>query len=180
MRKLYCTTWAPRLYLWIDYFSTNYAIYLLSTAPNYTLRYVFGNLSSLYVRIAKIISTVLTLEYLFYILIMILPSDSEIEGWTTSSPSVTFHFHCIAILDKLNDPHLHVSSLSTFPPDTLVLYTDGSKLDTGNCKADWALMTVEPPFKNGPTYTSGNYSLGIPCEIYDAELNAISQGLIYL
>lgn len=62
----------------------------------------------------------------------------------------------------------------------LIMYTDGSKLETGNCGASWILTTAERAIAKGPTYSSGRCHLGAFSEVYDAELYIIAEGLKYL
>lgn len=118
--------------------------------------------------------------YPFYLQNMILPSDIEVEDWFISSSFITFHFDWIFIPDKINGPRLNVFFFSIFPSDTLVLYTDESKLDTGNFTVGWALTTAERAIQNNIIYTSWTCLLERMCEVYDAELYAIYEGLTYL
>lgn len=54
-----------------------------------------------------------------------------------------------------------------------------SKLDTVNCGAVWVLTTTERATANGPAYSRGRCHLETVCKVYDAELQAIAEGLKY-
>jgi ribonuclease HI len=69
----------------------------------------------------------------------------------------------------------HNQWLSTLPPNTFLLYTDGSKLDDGRTGAGATLYQTTP---NGLQHIrTHSYNIGPRCEVFDAELHATAEGL---
>jgi hypothetical protein len=77
---------------------------------------------------------------------------------------------------KSDQSHTHHQDwISSLPIGTLLLYTDGSKLDSGQvgCGATTYEIT-----DNGLQHLQSHYcNLGTLCEVFDAELHAIYEGL---
>lgn len=59
------------------------------------------------------------------------------------------------ILDKRDALRTHISCLSTFYPDTLVMKTDHSNLETGRYRVGWVVTIVERGTANGPAFDRG-------------------------
>jgi ribonuclease HI len=77
---------------------------------------------------------------------------------------------------KNDQPHIHHQDwVSSLPIGTLLLYTDGSKLDSGQvgCGATTYEIT-----NHRQQHLQCHYcNLGIRCEVFDAELHTIQEGL---
>jgi ribonuclease HI len=69
----------------------------------------------------------------------------------------------------------HAHWISTLPDLTMLIYTDGSKFDSGSTGAGWAIYCVG----NGIArlIKSGSCHLGEQMEVYDAELHAVHEAL---
>jgi ribonuclease HI len=78
--------------------------------------------------------------------------------------------------DKLDQPDkCHTDWISSLPVGTFLLYTDGSKLDTGQvgCSAS----TYEISTHGLHQRRTHSCNLGTHCEVFDAELHAVHEGL---
>lgn len=65
--------------------------------------------------------------------------------------------------------------LCHLPPGSVVLYTDGSNFDSGECRSAW--IAFRQKGKSHIRLIAGNCSLGKKAEVYNAELHAIQEGL---
>lgn len=119
-------TRAPPLNHWITYLSLNYAIRLTFSLTNYALRPITDEINKQKPD-KRIKTTYPSLHYPLRLLRKIISSDIKLEEGTTLSPKVTFPISCSPISDKRDVPHTRISYFSSLVPDTLVLYTDGSK-----------------------------------------------------
>jgi hypothetical protein len=75
---------------------------------------------------------------------------------------------------------IHEAWIHTLSSTSLRLYTDGSKSSTGTAGSGWALFgTQNIPFQNINIATAACY-LRNEAEVFEAELHAIHEGLLYL
>jgi len=76
--------------------------------------------------------------------------------------------------DKTTSPQkLHEKWLCSLPDHTIVVYTDGSKLDSGATGCGWVIFNIgnQQLFK----IKEGSCHLGNCAEVYDAELHAVQE-----
>jgi len=66
----------------------------------------------------------------------------------------------------------HQRRLDALPMDTVVLYSDGSKLESQFCGSGWAV------YCQGKEHSTGKCNIGRKAEVFDAELHAIHEGLM--
>jgi ribonuclease HI len=78
--------------------------------------------------------------------------------------------------NKNNQPHIHHQEwISSLPIGTLLLYTDGSKLDSG--QIGYSATTYQIT-NHGLQYLQSHYcNLRTQCEVFDTELHAVYEGL---
>jgi len=76
--------------------------------------------------------------------------------------------------DKTTCPReLHQKWLHSLPDHTIIVYTDGSKLESGATGCGWVIFNIgnQQLFRIG----EGSCNLGNRCEVYDAELHAVQE-----
>jgi ribonuclease HI len=89
--------------------------------------------------------------------------------------SAPFSFTTLQPDDGKTPAQQHAQYLSRLPAHTLLIYTDGLKLDDGRCASAWLFTT--PALNTTKDTLTGSCYLGKKCEVYDAELHAISEAL---
>ena len=81
--------------------------------------------------------------------------------------------------DKTTTPQkLHAKWLHSLPDHTIVIYTDGSKLDSGATGRGWVIFNIgnQQLFQ----IREGSCHLGKQAEVYDAELHAVQEAVYTL
>ena len=107
--------------------------------------------------------------------------DLNTTGPTPNFPTVILH------TEASEGPKKHLEyisqrptpSPSPQPPETILLYTDGSKLQNQRCGSAWAIFRQDGELTS-PEVSSGQCCIGSKAEVYDAELHAIQEGLLLI
>jgi ribonuclease HI len=73
----------------------------------------------------------------------------------------------------------HSSWINTLQASTLHLYTNGSKMPSGHTGSGWALYRTTNPSLENIIIASNYCHLGTKAEVFDAELHAVHEGLLY-
>jgi ribonuclease HI len=165
--NLLTCTHLPPLHIYLDYLSTRFAIRLLFLPAGHSLAGIPATpncpvsapgISQLCDLVKHLITGKL--------------ENRSANPVTFSIQSTTPPVHT----SKNNQSHIrHQQWISSLPIGTLLLYTDGSKLDSGQvgCSATTYEIT-----NHGLQHLQSHYcNLGTQCEVFDAELHAIHEGL---
>jgi ribonuclease HI len=183
LTRLHILARLPPLRLHLDYLSRRYAIRLLFAGPQHPLHKYFP-LSDLKITNSWIDNTKRrdkpTTQYptLFYPLSLLhcfLSAEDTLENRFSAGMSAPFSFTTLLPDEGKSPAQQHAEYLSRLPAHTLLLYTDGSKLDDGRCASAWLFTT--PALNTTQDTLTGSCYLGKKCEVYDAELHAISEAL---
>jgi hypothetical protein len=175
LTRLHILARLPPLRLHLDYLSRKYAIRLLFAGPQHPLHKYF-QLSDLKITTTWIEKTKRrdkdTAQYptLFYPLSLLhcfFSAEDTLKDRFSVGMSATFSFTTLLPVEGKSPAQQHADYLSHLPSQTLLIYTDGSKLDDGRCAA---VRTFTTPALNTIRDTqSGSCYLGKKCEVYDAE-----------
>ena len=106
--------------------------------------------------------------------------DTHIAG---PSPTPPFPISMARLEDPAEAPQQHRDHLQKLPEGTVLLYTDGSKSDRHRCGSAWTIYHnrhLQHDDTPGPELASGYCCIGDKSEVYDAELHAIQEGLLFL
>jgi len=105
--------------------------------------------------------------------------QGKLENRTTTSTADGTNVLPSPNPDKTTTPQqLHEEWLHTLPNHTVVIYTDGSKLENGSVGCGWATFhcSDQQLYRLG----EGSCHLGNRAEVYDAELHAIQEAVTSL
>jgi len=100
----------------------------------------------------------------------------KLEDRTTTTPASRIQRITSPNPDKTTRPlQLHETWLHTLHDHTIVIYTDGSKLENGSTGCGWAIYHTG----NQHQYrlSEGQCHLGTRAEVYDAELHAVQEAI---
>jgi ribonuclease HI len=95
-----------------------------------------------------------------------------------SANPITFTIQSAPPIHTSRNDHSHIHHrdwISSLPIGSLLLYTDGSKLDSG--KVGCGVTTYEITNHGLQLLQSHHCNLGARCEVFDAELHAVYEGL---
>ena len=77
-----------------------------------------------------------------------------------------------------NEKHIHNTWIKSLPENTVLIYSDGSKMPNGNTGSGWVIYLTTV---NGVRQLAqGSCYLGKRAEVYDAELHAVEESLYVL
>jgi hypothetical protein len=173
----------PPLRLHLDFLSRRYAIRLLFAGPQHPLHKYFPlqdlTITNTWIentkRRDKDTAQYPTLFYPLSLLHCFLSAEDVLEDRFSLGLSSSFSFTILPTVEDKSPAQQHADYLAHLPPHTLLIYTDGSKMDDGRCAAAWTFTT--PALNTLQDTQSGSCYLGKKCEVYDAELHAISEAL---
>lgn len=164
------------LNLWIDYVLLNYIICL-----TFSLSHLFKHIVKTIKRKTNQNNTISqSLHYPIQLLPETIPLHTTLEYRTTHHTSVKIPIHCKVIPNKQDRPWSHLSYLSTFGPNTLVMYTHGYKLEAGSCGAEWVIKTADRAIANKLAYNRDGCHMNNSRDVSNAELHVIAESLTYL
>jgi hypothetical protein len=166
MSNLLTCAHLPPLHIYLDYLSTTFAIRLLFLPAGHSLAGIptTPNCPASAPGTSRLRDLVKHLV------------TGKLEN--RSATTITFSIQSAPPVhtSKNDQSHIHHQDwTSSLPIGTLLLYTDGSKLDSGQpgCGATTYEIT-----NHGLQHLQSHYSnLGTQCEVFDAELHAVHEGL---
>ena len=105
--------------------------------------------------------------------------DTHIAGPSLTPP---FPISMVRLEDPTKGPQQHCDHLQKLPEGRVLLYTDGSKSNHHRCGSAWTIYhnrhwQHDTP---GPKLASSYCCIGDKSHVYDAELHAIQEGLLFL
>ena len=160
--------------------SLRYAIRLAFTSFDHPLRSLNGPDPAEFAASAGNARSLSGIRYSFSLLSQILSPDAFLEDRSSCGPSVSFPTHFPSLSADDDCLVSHRSFLSSLHTDTLVLYSDGFRLEDGYCGTGWLLTTAERALDADHPFSSSGCHFGPTCEVFDAELHAISEGLSFI
>ena len=105
-----------------------------------------------------------------------------LEGTHIAGPPPTppFPISMARLEDPAEGPRQHRDHLQKLPEGTVLLYTDGSKSNHYRSGSAWTIYHSRHDDAPSPELASGYCCIGDKSEVYDAELHAIQEGLLFL
>jgi hypothetical protein len=88
----------------------------------------------------------------FSLVVPFLSPGDVLEDLETPGPLPVPEFKVTieALSKPPNGPELHQKQLQSLPPRTILIYTDGSKLEDGHSGSSWSLCYSLPCGRSGP------------------------------
>ena len=102
--------------------------------------------------------------------------DTNIPG---PNPPPIFSITLVSVEDSSDGHKKHQEYLENLNPETVLLYTDGSKSEEGICGSAWSIF-AQNGMQTSSEMASGCCCIGGKAEVFDAELHAIQEGLQYI
>jgi ribonuclease HI len=167
--NLLACTHLPLLNVYLNYLSTKYAIRLLFLPAEHSLTGIptTPNCPTSVPRISQLRNLIKHL------------TTGKLENWATTP--ITFSLQLAPPVHTTNNDQSHTHHqewISSLPIGTLLLYTDGSKLDSEQVGCGAATYKITD---HGLWHLQFHYcNLGTWCEVFDAELHTIHEGLCFI
>ena len=205
LRKLFAVSRCPPLHCTLNYLSARYAARLLFTSSDHPLRQYVGLkdrritpawLSEMRPREQEVVHYP-TLRNPLSLVARLLGAGDILEETEqpgprpappfkvqipTIPPATTTTTHTDPPTEEVDmnarKATKHTEIITSLPTGSLLLYTDGSKLNDQSCGSGW--IVGHPHEIPHAPQASGFCSLGKKAEVFDAELHAIQEGLLHI
>jgi hypothetical protein len=166
MSNLLTCAYLPPLHVYLDYLSTRFAIRLLFLPAGHSLAGIptTPNCPPLAPRTSQLHELI---KYLI---------TGNLENHSATPVTFSIQSAPPVYTSKNDQSHIHHQDwISSLLLGTLLLYTDGSKLESRQIGCGATTYTIT---NHGLQHLQSHYcNLGIQCEVFDTKLHAIQEGL---
>ena len=169
--KLLICSNLPPLRIWLDLLSHNYAIHILSTPNTHNTK----PLPPYNPNRTRVTGPNRVMSYVADILTDVIEDRSNSN--TINIPSISLHRNKPSNeRERKKLKEIHMLWEKNLPPETILIFTDGSRSEDGYVGAGWVIQKKEHDGMFRIT-KEGYCHLGHKMEVYDAELHAIFEAL---
>ena len=189
IRKLLLLTRSPPLRAILDHLSARYTIRLVFAAADHPLWEYIGltsrTIQQPWLNTKGIHNKKVhypTLHRPISLVARYLRAGDVLEDTHLPSPGLPpppFSISITHLEEPAEGPSKHQEHLAVLADGTILLYTDGLKSERQKCRSAWSIY-CQYSFQTSPELASGHCCIGDKAEVYDTELHAIQEGLLYI